>query len=102
MIYDRKIEKGVNEFELIPQTQLTLLSGVPITARSTLANVSVEICSEACLLTDAFVCRSFDFFLDSNSCYLYTQNIVDKFDETVFKFTKNNNSNHYSSKHKIK
>lgn len=89
-------KKGSTDFEMIPQSQLALKSGGLLAPMSTLANTSVEICSEFCLFTDAFVCRSFDFLLDSNICNLFSQNVVDKFEQVAFTLAKNNNSNHYS------
>ena len=46
---------------------------------------------------DAYICRSFDYKIISNECFLYEENIVDE----IFVDLKRNQSseyNHYSSK----
>jgi len=49
-----------------------------------------------CSFSDSFVCRSFDFFIDTNNCYLYKENLKDINFPDIFGI-KNENCSHYSS-----
>lgn len=41
-------------------------------------NVSVERCAEICIREDSYLCRSFNYYLDTNDCGLYRENRVDE------------------------
>ena len=67
-----------------------------INAKSIMNGISVESCAEQCVFEDSYLCRSFDYNIDKNVCYLYTENLKDE----IFMDLKKNQSlitNHYSS-----
>jgi hypothetical protein len=86
------IEKGVNNFKISYSTQLI------VEPQSRLYNVSAETCSEMCIFEDSYLCRSFDYFVDKNTCFLYKENVKDKIYINL-KIENNPNCNHYSSKY---
>ena len=60
-----KLENTVEDFKLVPQTQLD------VTPQTRLINTTVEACAEMCTFVDSYLCRSFDYFISSNNCNLY-------------------------------
>ncbi|CAF0709531.1 unnamed protein product [Brachionus calyciflorus] len=74
-----------------------LASGYQLNVNPTVKylNVSVERCAVICSYTEAFVCRSFDYFIDTNTCFLYKENVKDKIHINV-ELKPNEICNHYS------
>ena len=79
------------DFQLVPEIQLN------VKPESKYLNVSVETCAQMCTFAEAFLCRSFDFFTDTNACFLYKVNLKDKFSSNVFG-VENVACQHYTSK----
>ena len=84
------VEKTINDFTMVPQMQLSV---APL---SRLYNASVAACSAQCTFMEAFVCRSFDFLVDTNTCLFYKENMKDKIHIDI-KLLPNPNCTHYSS-----
>lgn len=57
---------------------------------------TAERCAESCVAEDSFFCRSFDFFVDTESCFLYEVNIKDKL-FTAIELIDSTTTTHYSS-----
>lgn len=74
----------------MPETQLDAKP------KSKYINTTSQICAQMCSYSDSFVCRSFDFFSDSNDCYLYDVSLKDKPFVEV-KTISNKLCTHYSS-----
>ncbi len=87
-----KSNKGNNfdDFKLVAQTQMS------VTPQTKFFDSTVEICAQMCSFTDSFICRSFDFLIDTNTCYLYKENLKDINFPNVYGI-KNENCSHYSS-----
>lgn len=83
--------KAINDYDEIPKIQLG------VAATSVIANTSIERCAEACSSEDNYLCRSFDYLLDSSACYLYKENLKDKIYKDL-KVKTNDMSTHFSSK----
>ncbi len=49
-----------------------------------------------CTFAEAFLCRSFDFFTQTNACFLYNANLKDSLSPNVFGIA-NTACEHYSS-----
>lgn len=81
--------KALSEFKLYPQTQLG------VTPKTKVQRSSVEGCALLCAFDDSFLCRSFDFFTETEECYLYRENIVDK-SKIDLKIKNNPKCSHYS------
>jgi hypothetical protein len=83
-------EKAINDFEANPNAQLD------VQAQSELFNSSIDRCAEMCVLEDSYICRSFDFLSDTNTCLLHRENLKDRL---FVKLNVNANpvSTHYSS-----
>lgn len=64
--------------------------------QATYYNTSVEVCATMCSYLESFVCRSFDYFVVTNDCFLYKENIKDKIHSNI-ELVDNAISNHYSS-----
>ena len=79
------------DFQLVPEIQLN------VNPESKYFNVSVETCAQICTLAEAFLCLSFDFFTDTNACFLYKVNLKDKLSPNVFG-VENLACQHYTSK----
>lgn len=75
---------------MVPQMQL---SGTKIQAE--FKSTSVEVCAILCSYAEGYVCRSFDFFIDTLDCFLHEENA--KYYATV-ELIQNPSCNHYSSK----
>jgi hypothetical protein len=60
-------------------------------------NTTVDICATLCEFMDSFLCRSFDFLTNDNTCFLYKENLKDQLFENVVGVD-NPLSQHYSSK----
>ncbi|CAF0709535.1 unnamed protein product [Brachionus calyciflorus] len=82
-------KRALNDFKFVAHTQLKAKPETQLT------NTSVESCAEICVLDDSFFCRSFDYFIDTRTCLLYKENIIDKFSKDLG-ITTNLNVNHYS------
>jgi hypothetical protein len=67
-----------------------------IEPQSRYLNVTVEICAQMCTFAEAFLCRSFDFFTQTNACFLYNANLKDSLSPNVFGIA-NTGCEHYSS-----
>lgn len=83
--------ENIDDFKLVAGYQLN------VKPHTKYINISVERCASVCSYMEAFVCRSFDFFIDSNVCWLYEENVKDNIHLDV-ELISNKNSNHYSSK----
>ncbi len=82
--------KALLDFQLVPETQLN------IEPQSRYINTTIEICAQMCTFAEAFLCRSFDFFTQTNVCFLYNANLKDKLSPNVAG-TVNKECQHYSS-----
>ena len=86
----------MSDYQLVEQQQLQ------VAPQTKLANASVEYCAELCSLEDSYLCRSFDYFIETNECQLYKENVKDgKFNASIVA-AYNQKTNHYSSKIKFK
>lgn len=82
--------RALNDFQIVYHTRLS------VEPQTKLTDTRVESCAEICVFDDSFFCRSFDYDTEKNTCYLYKENIVDRFNfELGIKTDKN--INHYSS-----
>ena len=79
------------DFQLVPQTQLS------IEPQTKYYNTTVASCAQMCEFIDSYVCRSFDFFINDNTCHLYKENLKDINFPNVVGIA-NLNCSHYSSK----
>jgi len=51
---------------------------IGLEAASMIFNVTAERCAEICILEDSYLCRSFNYYLDTGNCGLYKENLVDE------------------------
>ena len=83
--------KALSDYQLVEGNQLQ------VAPQTKLSNASVEYCAELCSLEDNYLCRSFDYFIDTNDCQLYKENVKDgKYNSSIVPAF-NQKSNHYSS-----
>lgn len=74
----------------MPQTQLSA------TPETKYFNTTVQICAQMCTHIEAFVCKSFDFLIYENTCFLYKEKLKDNMYPNVYGIN-NANCSHYSS-----
>ncbi len=84
-------ENTLYDFELYGKLEINSFN-----TKSKYKDVSVEKCAELCVNEESYLCRSFNYYDNDNSCYLYDANLVDKIYYQI-KTSPNENTNHYSS-----
>lgn len=57
---------------------------------------NVQFCAALCIYAEEFLCRSFDFFTDTQNCLLYKDNYKEGASSGVI-LVPDENANHYSS-----
>jgi len=85
-ICDHYSRRSLFDYQLVPNIQLS------VKPQLVFYNWTAEKCALSCEMNEKFVCRSFDFLSDENTCYLYRDNLKDGITGID-----NMNSTHYSS-----
>ncbi|RMZ95133.1 antigen B membrane [Brachionus plicatilis] len=86
--------ENIDDYKLVAGYQLN------VKPEAKYVNTSVDRCASVCSYMEAFVCRSFDYLIDTNVCWLYKENVKDNIHSNVELFS-NKNSNHYSREYLI-
>lgn len=80
--------KSINDFDELSQTEV-----VNYEASTKYFNISLETCAELCIYSDQYECRSLSFYIDTNTCYLYSVSLADGL---KIETRTNINCNHYT------
>jgi len=89
-ICDHYSRRALFDYQLVPHTQLS------VQPQLVQFNWTAERCALSCEMNEKFVCRSFDFFANETTCYLYKENLKDGISGVD-----NMDSSHYSSEKNI-
>lgn len=80
---------ALDDFKLVPKVELN------VSPQTTLTNISLASCAEQCVLEEAYLCRSFNYYAVELRCTFYKENLVDQIN-TELKTIGNEFANLYS------